>query len=210
MQLVVLVADLPSATRGDEGIVVVEHAKVSSGLRPDVVGLGGVNVGVIPAGRGQDVVVVGGIGHLPGDVDHLAIDDCNRGAIYQAVDERRVGILKNLLDGAGKLVVRLGPVMIFHRDHEHLLDMFRVGTRMRKRCEQSNCPQDGKTSELRHGCLQARIWAGRAKESDWKDAIPTRLSHGNPWITGPWWNRMNETLFFRECCFTKLTSCGFR
>ena len=33
----------------------------------------------------------------------------------------------NLLDAAGELVGRLGPVMIFHRDHKNSLDLLRDG-----------------------------------------------------------------------------------
>ena len=44
------------------------------------------------------------------------------GSVDQAVDERRVGILKDLLDRAGKLIGRLSPVVVFHRDHENRLD----------------------------------------------------------------------------------------
>jgi hypothetical protein len=77
------------------------------------------DMGIIPAGRSKGVVVGGGVGHLSADVD--------RGSVDQAVDERGVGVLENLLDGTGKLVGRLRPVVVFEGDHEDRLDSFRVG-----------------------------------------------------------------------------------
>jgi hypothetical protein len=78
---------------------------------------------VVPAGRGQGIVVISRISHLLADVDVVSIDCGNRRAVNQTVDEGSVGILENLLDGAGKLVGRLRPVMIFHGDNKNLLDL---------------------------------------------------------------------------------------
>ena len=90
MQLIVLVADLSRAARGGKGIVVIENAKIRAGFRPDVVGLGRMNVGVGPARCGQNVAIVRGKSRLLADIDLAAIDDGSRGAVDQAVDERRV------------------------------------------------------------------------------------------------------------------------
>ena len=79
-------------------------------------------MGIIPAGRGQDVVVVRGISHLSADVDLAPIDRGNGGSVNQAVDERGVGVVENLLDGTGKLVGRLSPIVVFHRNHKFVLD----------------------------------------------------------------------------------------
>ena len=62
----------------DKGIVVVEYAEIRARFRPDVVGLGRMDMGIVPAGRGQDAVVVRGVGHLLADIDLAAIDDCSR------------------------------------------------------------------------------------------------------------------------------------
>ena len=79
-------------------------------------------MGIIPAGRGQNVVVVRGIGYLSADVDLLPMDRRNGGSVNQAIDKRGVGVLKNLLDGTGKLIGRLRPVVVFHGDHEDRFD----------------------------------------------------------------------------------------
>ena len=81
-------------------------------------------MGIVSVGSGQDAMVIGGIGDLLADVDHVAINDGKRSSIHKAVDERRVWILKNLLDSAAELVSGLGPVVVFHRDHEDRLDLF--------------------------------------------------------------------------------------
>ena len=58
--------------------------------------------GLLPVGVGQDVVV--GVAYAPAaDVGRRAVHRRNRRAVDQAVDERRRGILKNLLDSAGEL-----------------------------------------------------------------------------------------------------------
>src|SRR5579862_7741931 len=108
------------------GVVIVKNAKVGPGFRPKVVGLGRMNVRIVPAGSGKDVVVRRGVGGLLADVDHLAVNDGARGSVHQAVDEWSVGILINLLDSAGDLS-RLGPIVILHRDHEYSLDVVGAG-----------------------------------------------------------------------------------
>jgi hypothetical protein len=79
-------------------------------------------MGIVPAGRGQDIVVGRSVGHLLADLDLAAIDRGNGGSVNQAVDERGVGVLENLLDGTGKLVGRLRPIVVFHRNHKYVLD----------------------------------------------------------------------------------------
>ena len=59
-----LVGVLVCAARDPEGVVVVEHAKIGAGFRPEVVGLGRMNMGIVSAGSGQDIVVGGGVRDL--------------------------------------------------------------------------------------------------------------------------------------------------
>jgi hypothetical protein len=115
MKLIVLIIDLIVGSLRDKGISVVEHAEIGASLGPNVVGFRRMDMGIIPAGRGQNVVVVRGIGYLSADV-------AGGGSVNQAIDERGVGVLKNLLDGTGKLVGRLRPVVVFHGDHEDRFD----------------------------------------------------------------------------------------
>ena len=112
MKLIVLIIALSVGTVR-KGISVVEHAEIGASLGPNVVGFRRMDMGVIPAGRGQNVVVVRGIGYLSA---------CGGGSVNQAIDERGVGVLKNLLDGTRKLVGRLRPVVVFHGDHEDRFD----------------------------------------------------------------------------------------
>ncbi len=124
MKLIVQVIDLIHGRTaiGDKGISVVEYVEIEPRLRPNVVGFRRMDMGIIPAGRRQDAAVVRGIGHLLADFDLAPIDRGNGGSVNQAVDERGVGVLENLLDGTGKLVGRLRPVVVFHGDHEDRLD----------------------------------------------------------------------------------------
>ena len=86
MKLIVQVIDLILGRKGDKGISVVEYVEIEARLRPDVVGFRRMDMGIIPAGRGQDVVVVRGISHLSADVDLEPIDRGNGGSVNQAVD----------------------------------------------------------------------------------------------------------------------------
>src|SRR5499427_11033976 len=116
MKLIVLIIDLIVGSLRDKGISVVEHAEIGASLGPNVVGFRRMDMGIIPAGRGQNVVVVRGIGYLSADV-------AGGGSVNQAIDERGGGVLKNLLgEGTGKLVGRLRPVVVFHGDHEDRFD----------------------------------------------------------------------------------------
>ena len=88
---------LVGGTFGSEGIVIVEHAEVGAGLGPDVVRLRGMDVGVAAVGGGEDVVIGRGVGDLLADVLGPAADLGPGGAVNEAVDERRVGVLEDLL-----------------------------------------------------------------------------------------------------------------
>ena len=103
MKLIVLTIDLIRGTIGDKGIKVIGHGEIGAGLRPNVVGFRRMDMGIIPAGRGQDVVVIRGISHLSADVDLAPIDRGNGGSVNQAVNERGVGVLENLLDAGNWL-----------------------------------------------------------------------------------------------------------
>jgi hypothetical protein len=85
------------------------------------------DMGIGPAGRCQDVVVVRGVGYLGADVDLLAVNRHNRGSAHKAVDERRVGVLENLLDWAAKLVGWLRPIVVLHRYNDNFLDFLCAG-----------------------------------------------------------------------------------
>src|SRR5262245_66382687 len=97
MKLIVLIIDLIVGRLRDKGISVAEHAEIGASLGPNVVGFRRMDMGIIPAGRGQNVVVARGIGYLSADV---------AGSVNQAIDERGVGVLKNLLDGTGRVGLR--------------------------------------------------------------------------------------------------------
>ncbi len=124
MELVVLVVDeiLGDAALGRKRITIVEYVVIGACLRPEVIGFGRMDVGIVAVGRRQHMVVVGGVGHLPADVDRAPVDHGNGGAVDQAVDERGGGVLENLHLAAGELVGRLRPVVVFQGDHEDRLD----------------------------------------------------------------------------------------
>src|ERR1039457_1465803 len=86
------------------------------------------NVGIASAGSSQNVVIRAGVGSLLADVDQLPVNHGVGGPTHQAVNERGVGILINLLDPAGELVGGLRPVMVLHGDHEYRLDVIGVGS----------------------------------------------------------------------------------
>ena len=58
------------------------------------------NVRVVAALGGENVVIVGGVCRALADVHRLAVDPGNGGSIDEAVDERRVRVLEDLLDAA--------------------------------------------------------------------------------------------------------------
>ena len=90
------------------GVVIIIHAKVRACFGPNVVGFRRMNTHA----RVDVRVRIG---------DLIADAGCT---IHQAVDERRSWILKDLL-GAG-LSAGLRPVVVLHRDHEHLFHSARV------------------------------------------------------------------------------------
>ena len=130
-------------------------------------------MGVVPAGSGQNVVVVRGVCHLLADVDDLAVDRRNRGPVHQAIDEGRIWILKNLLDRPRELVGRLRPIVIFHGDHEYGLDFLRSGIR---EAQEGKCRQRGKLSEVRHS-IPPKIGLGRERSTQSQTiATPSNLN----------------------------------
>src|SRR5258708_31569146 len=101
---------------------VVEYVEIEARLRPNVVGFRRMDMGIIPAGRGQDAAAVRGIGHLLADFDLAPIDRGNGGSLYQAGCERGGGGLEKILDGARKKGGRLPSGVCFHGAHEKRLD----------------------------------------------------------------------------------------
>src|SRR5215472_7261592 len=107
---------------GVVGIVVIKYVKIATALRPYVVGFGRMNMRIVSAGASQHVVIIGGVGHLPANMAQTATHDGISAPVHQTIDEWRMGILKDLLDGTAELVCRLGPVVVFHRDDEDCPD----------------------------------------------------------------------------------------
>ena len=62
------------------GIVVIEDAEVGAGFSPEVLGFGGMDVRIVSAGRGQNVVIGGGVGDVVADV-HEAGRRCRLTAV---------------------------------------------------------------------------------------------------------------------------------
>src|ERR1700704_1757247 len=112
------------------------------------------NMRVVAAGSGQNVVVVGGVSDLLTNVDFAAIDSGKCGPIYQTIDEWRIRILKNLLDSARKLVGRLRPIVVFHGDYENGFDsvfaIFRACDQVAQCKQQGKSAQRAETSDVRH------------------------------------------------------------
>ena len=84
-------------------------------------------MGIVPVGRVQHVVISSGVGDLLTAVLYRIAHRGKSTPIDQAIDERRIGILIDLLDPAGELVRGLGPVVIFHCDHEDCFDLLCTG-----------------------------------------------------------------------------------
>src|SRR5215472_12617372 len=118
---------LVRASRNRIGIVVTENAEVRTRLRPNVVGLGRMNAGIVPAGSRENVMVGRGVGNLLADIDYGAVNERSGSSVHQTVNEWGVRILENLLGRTVELVVWLGPIMIFHSDDEHFLDALSAG-----------------------------------------------------------------------------------
>ena len=76
-------------------IVVVEHAEICAGLRPNVIRLRRVNMRVIPTLRGQGVVVLGCIRDLLADLNLFSVYGRGRCAIDQTVQEGHSGSCKS-------------------------------------------------------------------------------------------------------------------
>jgi hypothetical protein len=123
----VLIRILIRRAVGAKRVVVVEHPEIRGRLCPEVVRFGGMNVRVVSAASGCGVMVGRSIRNLLADVDLFVVDPHNCGSVYQAVDKRRICILIDLLDPRTERIDRLGPVVIFHRDYEDLLDSISLG-----------------------------------------------------------------------------------
>ena len=108
-----------------EGIVVVQHTEIVPRLGPNIVWFRRMNVRIVSARSSQNIVVSGCVSDLLTDVDDLSVHDGECRPAHKAVDEWRVGILKNLLGAAGKFICRLTPVVVFHCDDENLFDLLR-------------------------------------------------------------------------------------
>jgi hypothetical protein len=59
-------------------------------------------------------------------MDLAAIDHGNGGSVHKAVDERRVGVLENLLVRATELIGWLRLIVGFHCYNENFLDFLRA------------------------------------------------------------------------------------
>ena len=79
------------------------------------------DVRVAAAGSGQHVVVGRRIGDMFADVHQATVDECDRGSVYQAVNEGCVRILINGLNPAGN-GGWLSPIVIFESNHEDMFD----------------------------------------------------------------------------------------
>jgi hypothetical protein len=132
-----------------ERVVVVQHPEVGTGFRPEIVGLGRMNLRVVSARGGKHVVICRGVSDLLADVDRVAINDGESSSIHQTVNEWSVGILINLLDLAGYLR-GLRPVMILHRDNEYRLDIGRAGAEAAQCAEHGDRTQGAAMSDLQH------------------------------------------------------------
>jgi len=99
----VKVCVLVGAARDPERVIVVKHSEISPSLGPDVIWLGWVDVQIVAARGGQHAVIVTGVGDLAADIRRRAVDHGIRSPVNQTVDERRVGVLVDLLDVAREL-----------------------------------------------------------------------------------------------------------
>ena len=59
------------------------------------------NAWVVSAGSRQNIMIGRGVGDLLADVDHGAVNAGPRRSVHKTVNERRVGVLINLLNPAG-------------------------------------------------------------------------------------------------------------
>src|SRR5689334_13666400 len=122
----VLGSTLDSRSVGRVGVVIVEHAQIAAGFRPDVIRLRGMDIRVVTAGSSEYVVVRVGVCNLLADVLGDAVNLRPGGSIDEAIDKRSVGILIYLLRATGELVRGLRTVVILHSDNEYGLDLLGV------------------------------------------------------------------------------------
>jgi hypothetical protein len=117
----VLVGVLVGAAGNLERVVVVEDVKIRACFRPEVVGFGRMDVRIVSAGGGQNVVVGRSVGDMLADVLDAAIKEGKRRPVHKTIDERGVWVLKDLLNPAGD-AGGLSPVVIFQCDYENVFD----------------------------------------------------------------------------------------
>jgi hypothetical protein len=82
-------------------------------------------------------VVRRSIGGLIGNIGRMAVNDDNRRSIHETVDERRIRVLKYLLNTTGELIRRLGLIVILHRNDKQGLDFFGSGADVHSRNQKS-------------------------------------------------------------------------
>src|SRR5215510_2352635 len=108
------------------------------------------DVRIVSAGRGENAVVVTGVGDLLADVHEGAVYDCVSRAVDEAVDERGARVLEDLLDPAGELVRGLRPVVVFYRDDENRLDLLRIDVGAAQTSEKGERAERAGPSHMRH------------------------------------------------------------
>src|SRR5215813_10548015 len=94
------------------------------------------------------------ISDLLAEMDSGAVNRGISRSVHQTVDEWCRRIHKNLLNPSRELIVRLSPVVIFHRDDKNLLDLLSVGAQGAPSCYQCEHTQRAETSAIQHRNLQ--------------------------------------------------------
>jgi hypothetical protein len=123
------------------------------------------NVRIIAAGGGQNVVIGGGVGDLLADVDEAAVNVRERGAVHEAIDEWGFRILKDGVDAA-RDGGRPGPIVIFFGDDEDVLDLpgivvpivvavLGAGTRTAEQSQECDHAKGAEIAECGHRDLQS-------------------------------------------------------
>src|SRR4051812_34263143 len=116
---------------------------------------------IVAALGGKYVVVRHGVRSVLADVDRFAVDPCHGRSIDEAVDERGVGILVDLLDISGYLC-GLCPVVVLHCNDKDVRDLAAVsvilvviaflsdGTGRCKRSKHGEPCERAKWSDIQH------------------------------------------------------------
>ena len=134
------------------------------------------DVRIVAALRREYVVVRHGVRGVLADVHSLAVDPGYGSSVDEAVDERIVRVLVDLLDISGYLC-RLCPVVILHCDHKDVLDLAAVlvaliviallsdGTGRCKRSNDSEPCERAKSSDIQHVQVPRRL--GKLRVAGW-------------------------------------------